>query len=95
MQNKFMESTEDFSGESEEILRLASDLQDVLVNDEVDQAEIEAFNRQPSQYRPIMTIDKMVEKVGEWSNNLPQSTLIMHHTLNVESKENGCGSRAE
>lgn len=91
MQNKFMESTEDFSGESEEILRLASDLQDVLVNDEV----IEAFNRQPSQYRPIMTIDKMVEKVGEWSNNLPQSTLIMHHALNVESKENGCGSRAE
>lgn len=71
MQNKFMESTEDFSGESEEVLRLASDLQDVLVSDEVDQAEIEAFNRQPSQYRSIMTIDKMVEKVGEWSNNLP------------------------
>lgn len=88
---------EDFQGkgETEEVLRLVPDLQDVLVNDEVEQAEIEVFNRQPSQYRPIMTIDQMIEKVGEWSNNVSQSTLIAHHPLNVKSKENGRGSKAE
>ncbi|MBQ6854209.1 MAG: hypothetical protein IJO11_02060 [Alphaproteobacteria bacterium] len=42
-----------------------------------------------------MTIDQMIEKVGEWSNNVSQSTLIAHHPLNVKSKENGRGSKAE